>query len=518
MKYFVFILVFFTFSLKIALSQEMKFDELLKLVETKYFWTDLSKAEKITDSLINSTSSSEQEIGALLLGAKISRRNGDFFLAIQRTRIAERKAELSGYYELACKASWFLSESFLETGLIGEANRYLLRAKRNAELIREPSKMKSIQTHLLQEEARGLMAKSDYVAAIKLLESSAFQVKSNSSNFSLNVEQHINFQHLMGVCYLELGKLNLSGKYLYEALQHAGSLKDETKLAIYQAQAERLYKLGELDSCKYFLDKAYPYVEKVDPIRLKERLYWTFARYFASKADYINSNKYFEFFNQAVLERVDLAGQIADELIIEFNKEQLSIKKRNLILLWTLIAVVVSAVSYYIVKKQGSKVYLPLVEPDQGNSLRMDLVELDIPAKLHVKEHPVENDLNISLDTENRLVRDLNVLETDMFFLDKNITLTNLANKLQSNQKYVSYVIRKYRSQNFNDYVLNLRIHYLIDQLKENEIMLDYKLSYLADLAGFSSHSKFTMAFKSVVGMPPSQYMEDLRDLIMKKK
>ena len=44
-----------------------------------------------------------------------------------------------------------------------------------------------------------------------------------------------------------------------------------------------------------------------------------------------------------------------------------------------------------------------------------------------------------------------------------------------------------------------------------NKILWDYKLSYLAEMSGFTSHSKFTIAFKSVVGVTPSQFIENLK-------
>ncbi|MFD1167391.1 helix-turn-helix domain-containing protein [Sphingobacterium daejeonense] len=72
-------------------------------------------------------------------------------------------------------------------------------------------------------------------------------------------------------------------------------------------------------------------------------------------------------------------------------------------------------------------------------------------------------------------------------------------------------IIRKYKNQHFNDYILNLRIQYIVNQLESNKIMLDYKLSFLADMSGFTSHSKFTIAFKNVMNITPSQFIEQLK-------
>ena len=201
-------------------------------------------------------------------------------------------------------------------------------------------------------------------------------------------------------------------------------------------------------------------------------------------------------------------------MIKDLNNQNLISRKRNLILVWSLlISLAVFSVIYIILKRRLDN--NPTRETDQVMEFDMNIEDEPILVpKILMKEINPETDLNISLDTENRLVKDLNQMENEQFYLDKNITLNKLAHKLLSNQKYVSYVIRKYKNQNFNDYILHLRIQFLIRELSENQVMLDYKLSYLAEFSGFSSHSKFTMAFKAVVGMPPSQYIENKRNEI----
>ncbi|MBW5367498.1 AraC family transcriptional regulator [Escherichia coli] len=53
-----------------------------------------------------------------------------------------------------------------------------------------------------------------------------------------------------------------------------------------------------------------------------------------------------------------------------------------------------------------------------------------------------------------------------------------------------------------------------MEKINADHSLLDYKLAYLAELSGFSSYSKFTTAFKSVLGKTPSQYIEEIRSEI----
>nr|WP_244826096.1 AraC family transcriptional regulator [Carboxylicivirga linearis] len=96
-------------------------------------------------------------------------------------------------------------------------------------------------------------------------------------------------------------------------------------------------------------------------------------------------------------------------------------------------------------------------------------------------------------------------------YLDKELSLSLVAKKLETNTKYLSEIIKKKYGKNFNRYINELRIYYLIELLKSDEKVLNYKIAYLAELCGFNSRNVFTTTFKSVVGESPSIFIEKLR-------
>ena len=72
-------------------------------------------------------------------------------------------------------------------------------------------------------------------------------------------------------------------------------------------------------------------------------------------------------------------------------------------------------------------------------------------------------------------------------------------------------IINKYKDKNFNTYINELRVKHVIQLLSDDRSYLQYKISYIAEVGGFTSHSAFTNIFKSVTGMSPNDYIQTLR-------
>ncbi len=128
---------------------------------------------------------------------------------------------------------------------------------------------------------------------------------------------------------------------------------------------------------------------------------------------------------------------------------------------------------------------------------------------LPVKEVP--KGLNIPQETEDALVNKLAQFEKSKQFTKQDMSLALLAAHFDTNTKYLSEVINFHKGKNFNSYINELRINYIIDKLKSNRTYLQYKISYLAEESGFSSHSSFATVFKTVTGIPPTVFIDLLK-------
>ena len=115
---------------------------------------------------------------------------------------------------------------------------------------------------------------------------------------------------------------------------------------------------------------------------------------------------------------------------------------------------------------------------------------------------------NIPKETENVLVQKLNQFENSKHFTKQEMSLAMLASHFDTNTKYLSEVINTHKNQNFNSYINELRINYIIDKLQNNRTYQQYKISYLAEESGFSSHSSFATVFKNVTGIPPTAFID----------
>lgn len=112
--------------------------------------------------------------------------------------------------------------------------------------------------------------------------------------------------------------------------------------------------------------------------------------------------------------------------------------------------------------------------------------------------------------TENKLLELLDDFEQGTLYNSKNMSLPFLAGTLNTNTKYLSFVINRYKSADFKTYINRLRIEYIVGKLSEDEKYRQYKISILAEECGFSSHSKFAAIFKAMTDYSPSAYIKML--------
>ncbi len=99
-------------------------------------------------------------------------------------------------------------------------------------------------------------------------------------------------------------------------------------------------------------------------------------------------------------------------------------------------------------------------------------------------------------ETEERILFRLGDFENSILFTRKKISLSFLAAYCGTNTKYLSYIINTCRKKDFNNYINELRIKYIIGKLKNKPQYRKYKVATLAEEAGFSSPNKFAAVFK----------------------
>lgn len=118
----------------------------------------------------------------------------------------------------------------------------------------------------------------------------------------------------------------------------------------------------------------------------------------------------------------------------------------------------------------------------------------------------------VPTETEQVVLEKLKQFENTDEYINKDMSLAMLASKVDVNTKYLSEIINKHYQDNFNTYINKLRINYIIKKLENDPQYSLYKISYLAEACGFSSHTSFTNVFKAITGISPIVFIRFLED------
>ena len=100
-------------------------------------------------------------------------------------------------------------------------------------------------------------------------------------------------------------------------------------------------------------------------------------------------------------------------------------------------------------------------------------------------------------------------MERDEAFLDAELTLRSLADRLDTNTKYLSQVINRYGECNFLSFVNGYRISCVLDKLRRGE-QRGRTYYALAQECGFKNKSTFYKVFRDVTGHTPKAYADKL--------
>lgn len=115
-------------------------------------------------------------------------------------------------------------------------------------------------------------------------------------------------------------------------------------------------------------------------------------------------------------------------------------------------------------------------------------------------------------DLAQTILSKLKRLENKDFFLQKDITLSKLAKKLDTNSSYLSSVINNYKNKNFAAYLNELRINYIAKEILRIEPyeLQRYTIDAFAEMAGYANVRSFSDAFQKELSVRPSLYIKEV--------
>ena len=119
--------------------------------------------------------------------------------------------------------------------------------------------------------------------------------------------------------------------------------------------------------------------------------------------------------------------------------------------------------------------------------------------------------LNLSPEVAETLLTKLEHFEKNKRYLEKEMTLTRVAEILHTNPKYAGAIIAHYRGKKTIEYISELKIAYIIEKLNTESRYRHYTNKALGEEAGFGSTQIFTKTFKSLTGSSPTDYIARLK-------
>lgn len=227
-----------------------------------------------------------------------------------------------------------------------------------------------------------------------------------------------------------------------------------------------------------------------------------YSQLFIEKSDKVLNNKK----NKA------LSKILTYEESYSINKE-LKKQKVNNTKLWTVLFSV-SAVLLVIVlllmyrNKKHRRDFDRYKEIIEKHKVKQNRTDVSTAAK-NKPQAAMPSTLEIDVKTKE-VLKKLEAFEKTDIFTRKEMSLSYLATYLTINTVSLSSIINNHKETNFNDYINSLRINFIVHLLKSDKKFRTYKISFLAEKCGFSSHSLFSLAFKKHIGIPPSTFISFL--------
>lgn len=171
-----------------------------------------------------------------------------------------------------------------------------------------------------------------------------------------------------------------------------------------------------------------------------------------------------------------------------------------------LFAVVVYSFYYYY-KNQKEKHYrfLKIIQDlKESKTSEISILQID-------KTEPQPKQ---TLDEEliEKIAQGLKKLELKETFLDPNFKLAFVAKKLNTNTAYLSQYFNQVMQKTFSEYTQELRIHYVLQKLKDAPYFRKYTLQAIAEEVGYKDANTLVRVFKKQTGLTPNYYIEKLEN------
>lgn len=442
---------------------------------------------------------------------------GDYAKSIERSidNLNKNRNENNSFY-----ADFALAQQYQSLRLYKQSIRISQTLVDKASKIKSQHYPENLSAYIYQLNASNLMVQKKWKEAEENLNQSNAELKNTDEDFIISIENQI-YQTFIYISKNQINKaeksindiqkkLEKTPQYVFLRafnLDNFGRInflkKDYAKSTDNLNQALELIQNKPYDALRY---RIYDDLSKNYLALKNEELYQKYYSIYKEQTDKLDKNK-----KDAIRNLVRLNDQYENKRLEDSHKNFVS----NILIVSIICIIAILAILLFSIfekrKTKSIQKQIDFYSKQQDFIKKID--ENKISIELKADKTDADNSkktLLISKEKEMDILARLEEFEKSEKFLNRDMSLAMLAGQLDTNTKYLSDVINRYKEKNYNNYINELRINYIAYLLKTDPAYLNYKVSYLAEKAGFSSHSAFTTVFKSVTGISPNTYIQQL--------
>ncbi len=330
----------------------------------------------------------------------------------------------------------------------------------------------------------------------------------------------------IGMLYYHLGNLDLAADYVKQGLA------TNRELGIRFSVAGALQNLGaiylaknDLAAARRYLDEALRLARDLDARIILEKVYDSRSKLFEKLGNYSKSlNSYRQYvalkdslFNKKSQEKLaemqaryeSEKKQQRIELLMKDNElHKTRLRKKQVTLVALIGGIVILGLSSLIIiwlYVQKSRANRKLVEKNL-ELMNQEPADPALPAESENRNH-------VRDEERLRILEQLEMLMNQQkIFTHRQLTLTDLADRLNTNTAYLSRIINEHYGINFSNYINGYRVRE-VQKMFAKDQHHNMTLEGIAESVGFQSRSTFNTAFKKHSGVTPSVFIKNLDQL-----
>jgi len=430
------------------------------------------------------------------------------------------KKDLS--YFLQVFGDYSLADQYQNLGLYSQSKKIITALLSDSRLLKSTDpKLKTTAAKLFQLQAINFGINKNYRAGLEnLAKSDQYLNHHDEENRIIRIENNIfRSSYLMRQNKPEASK---------QLIEHVISDLEQRKnspflLSLAYESLSRYYFLKQdYKTSAEKLETGLSLIEKLPFNNLKIKIYESLSRNYFALHDDVKYHQYNKSYTDLKTQN-DAHTREGIRYIVKLmetnQNKNLEFQKQNYLgSLWffilTLLLIIIGLLVFFLIirnKNKDLKKQFDFFEKQSQLKQKNNSVTNSSTEKAEVLEKVQGKDSGkISKEKEEEILRKLEEFEQSDRYLNKSMSLSALSSQMEINTKYLSEVINTSKGKNFNGYINELRINHIAHLLRTEPSFLNYKVSYLAEYSGFSSHSAFTTVFKSVTGMSPNAYIQEI--------